>query len=352
MIDSNAMQVDHGAWIRKQCLFVEWKTTGWMEAFDHCEVLEINRQDVINSFQYFDHLELLFRAYARSYARLFRNTSATLMNDVEDPVEHCVAVMTLETDARVLMSRPVLAQLQNKGFSNVLTHLSGKYKELDMEVMSGECALFLDNEGHPCRISQVACLHASRPDGRILVQVGKWKLATQELKSVCQLPAIKMKDREHPRDSVERLIKDKLREFGGCDEVPAKGYLRKERNIEVRSADSYGLQARFLRNIVYVPFDASDEHPAEIVMPEIPLQIFIDEFEKEVMTQCPIYNVAKHSGKEGSLYSWLSQEVLDHLRSDNGQSLLDQWLSHVSEGLFPKHHTGLLTTFRRSIRGF
>ena len=121
---------------------------------------------------------------------------------------------------------------------------------VEEELQEGTCALIFNSEGNPARVALIVCLRVVRDDGLVLVQVAK--LSKGRLVPKLQLPATKLKDGESIPNAAQRLLRSKLNEFG-----VAKGLGDMTQDEEVRVVAAYGLETKFLRTVIDVPFDAS-----------------------------------------------------------------------------------------------
>lgn len=76
------------------------------------------------------------------------------------------------------------------------------------------------------RVVAVVVMYVSRPDGCILVQLGKWDDDT--VYPDCQLPAVKRERNELSEEAAQRLLSTKLAPLQGCTQL-----LHVEREIAV-----------------------------------------------------------------------------------------------------------------------
>lgn len=104
---------------------------------------------------------------------------------------------------------------RRRGDRHQLAILSHKHvEELRQEIVSQQSTVLLNKEGILEPVAAVTTLRVTRSDGRMLVQVGKWK--GNHLVPACQLPGGKPEPDETPQDTLDRLIETKLEFLIDC----------------------------------------------------------------------------------------------------------------------------------------
>uniref|UniRef100_A0A7S1EW64 Nudix hydrolase domain-containing protein n=1 Tax=Noctiluca scintillans TaxID=2966 RepID=A0A7S1EW64_NOCSC len=240
-----------------------------------------------------------------------------------------------------------------------LAILSHKHvEELRQEIVSQQSTVLLNKEGILERVAAVTTLCITRSDGRMLVQVGKWK--GNHLVPACQLPGGKPEQDETPQDTLDRLIETKLEFLIDCLSVQEC-----IREVEWKDSSRFHMRTKYIKTIcnasVDKPFKAPVFRADSVDMDDLgslpsSLLYAADKQEKTtvmhdlVNSDVLVMNSNSGSGSKFAVYMWATQSELEMMQRPESENFVAAWLNSLNFARRPTETNQMPdgTTSRRS----
>jgi len=291
--------VSAGAWVSEAALWSrQWTYTGTLEALTQCVVLVVNIADCLRVIEKYTRLHDLNNDFCVAYhSEIQSQLKTTPPGNPDLMADYAMVKMLMPIDSRVCMVQPVLEMLIEQ-YSWVRRKLALEGLDmLEKEIEDGKCVLTLASNGAIERVVMVAAINISRGDGRVLVQLAKFREGVFSPEPACALPGGKIRDMEQPLEAALRFLKD-LAQIG--DFKLSRTW---KVSTELKDSATFGVRSRYIRTV----FQGTCESNGE-------LEIVRDLDSRASSTLCEFAHITvdKRGSKE-KLYCWLEQEHFERL---------------------------------------
>merc|ERR1719422_2903678 len=216
-----------------------------MEAVSQCQILTIHVEGFMAAIKEHRFIHGIAAEYGRMFAdRVLqsRPPQLTWPNDLTVPfTEYGDLAVALPADMLVVMGGIALDRCKNRFLRFWKDKLLNELRE---EVDDGRSIVILSKAGYIERVVSLAVIHIRSADGKVLVQLAKWK------DNICvphvQLPAVKCMRNESSDEAVVRLLNTKLSPLADSVEIASV-----ERETVEEDSLWFSVRTVYMRKLFY-----------------------------------------------------------------------------------------------------
>jgi len=284
------------------------------------------------------HDEPLLQELAWEYTQQFHRQlilSAEVCAKKPDDIDLGMAtfpevVFMAQSLVRIFMSLTAFSMLKQSMLRKV--SFLGKVRtltKLEMEVKEQKCTLVVANNGEVQRVTAVACVQLARPDGRIWVQLGKFRDGV--IFPTCALPGLKMQDGADVAEMLDMVRKGEL-----CFMSSSMQMGRVEKSIDSKFSPTYGIYTKYIRHVQHASIEEDAANDSLSVLHGVQKSVSQRSvaFGKKLSTMSRIV-ATKTSCEELELFlntddnstflsCWMALDEFDFLKSTAGNSSLEK----------------------------
>jgi len=346
--------VDAGSWVSEAALWVEWTHTGRLESVGESRIFIIDAERMWNALP-----NPGLRAFAAQYAVEFHRRVvsakpplASYPSDLEVPyADFCGIVSCMEPPLRVQVGLRALRMLTKEGWFGKASASQMKAR-LKHEIVSGKSVLVITGQGLVQRAVSVVALRLVSPSGRLFVRIGSIGDASPVPR--CQLPGVKQDEGETVDETLERLLKSRMRGLL-ADKVELSQRMQEITEVADPELESLGIRTRCVRAVVSAtikagkdsdalgigcrladaraPTSGSEGLPFSPSRPSRRVSVgrsgeqsqFCSELLQRTVWAVPRSSEAGQRAWE--CFAWLEPDEFDYLKASCGEPVLAYWLS-------------------------
>jgi len=227
-------------WLCWASLWSHWVHVGKAEAVPVSEVVILNSCAVLRCIERASELKALFESYSVAFHQRLVSASPTKAgmwpNDVQVPLTmYGEIVLGMQQWEHKFVGSKALEKLNTNSFTPWRGLSNQRTRELEREVLSGQCVLVENSDGQAERLVAFTGLRLRRRDGHLLVVLAKKRFdGGLCFEAEGQLPGVKQDTGELPSQALSRMLLGQLRPYA------------KELNIgSLEREDRYEESARF-----------------------------------------------------------------------------------------------------------
>uniref|UniRef100_A0A7S1ALZ1 Cyclic nucleotide-binding domain-containing protein n=1 Tax=Noctiluca scintillans TaxID=2966 RepID=A0A7S1ALZ1_NOCSC len=229
------------AWVSEASLWAKWIHVGTLEAQTRCQLVAIHALDVVRVVR----AHHLITDITYSYALHFHRSIVTAVepnwpSDLEVPfTDFGEIVVSMEPEMQVTIG---LNSLQRGSLPAAQKMMLGK------EVETGQAIILRNAQGELERTVSLVAIRVARPDGCILIQLGKTDELFDRVESGCIFPGSKQMPGECPVDAAHRVLASKVA-------VPNVQLTGAEREVVSKPSAKYAIMTKYFKTIFIGEFD-------------------------------------------------------------------------------------------------
>jgi len=307
------------SWLCEAALWCEWIHVGNLCSLTPSEIIAVKATPFFEVVAKSDPVHYIMKSYGNNFhLRVIASVPpyAPWPSDIRVPFTELSELMAADIGVGLL-------RLARAKYELNISH--DKEMELVDELSCGKCALRKIQDGPLQRGTLERCiavvvLEITRPDGKILYQVGKKGADGSYIKCDCILPGTKRAMSELPSKALERLLLKDLAPFAGMIILRS---VREE--DESKLSPKYGLWTKYSRTVHAARMDEWPEAAAistgRTTRP--------DEGSDSRIPMTTVYSIMDHNQKQ-ILYAWLNHEDLKLLSGSDHQKVFDQWMESLA----------------------
>lgn len=236
--------VSKDSWISEAALWTRWKHVGKASCAgaECCELLALDAAAMLEGLM----RHAVVKEVVAKYGRLFHAQlvaagppHSEYPSDLEVPfTDYGDLVLSMDQETQALIGQATLHVLKKRK-----DHRSSqrRIQMLEDEVAAGRCAVHMDGAGQVVRAVAISVVRLLRPDGRLLVHLGRCEDGT--IIPLCRLPGGKIGPGDTAREVAERTL-DELAPLVGRGD-----FLHTEHEVDWRESPTFGTRTRYLRTV-------------------------------------------------------------------------------------------------------
>lgn len=336
------------AWLCEAAMWTKWIHVGSATADVPCQTLILKADVAIRQLRKHRVVEEFTQSYAALYLDRVRTaTSDKWPNDID--VAGTVfgeLIASMDHDMQVGVSLEAFLKLSQRGMFRLFHDM----EHLRREIVSGECALWINNN-EPERVVKTLVFSISRDhDGSLLMELAKVGPDQNNVRTsaTVQLPGGKLKNMENIEEAAQRLFEEKLQPLTEC--VRLVGF---DNEVVIEESPSVKIRTRYVKIVCHMELTESFDAP--VVKPRHGIRLssaisrsssFRNGTASPVGLSPPLWTtqgsnlsnttlrpeVYRIAAQKSGLYAWLSpDEVVRFKRYDKKEA--QEWLNSLDLGI-------------------
>jgi len=349
--EARPVVVDQDTWLCEAALWSNWIHVGKAEAMMGSQTLRVSAEGVVRALDTHRLVQKVSREYCNQFHK--RLTSAvppvaSFPNDLHVPfTDYTDIILSMKQKMQVTVGLHALnvASAQVDRFWRAArgrASVQSQSFRLKHEIINGESAVMLNNQGALERVVSVVALRIEREDGCILCQLWKSLKLNTFPEPCCQLPGGKQKAGETHGDAVMRILSTKLAPLHLCTEVG-----KSVCEPEWKDSKEYGVRTKYMRTETVcimrtlstddiqnqrpevteknIPETHSDEEEPDQALPD--KEGSLHAVESIDLLGRPIGLMRDMAARV--IYAWLTPSEFEYFRTSNGETELNECIPEL-----------------------